>query len=379
MTRLSWIGATPGWEPAPWEMRRPERGAEIWVEEGLSGADLPSGAHRFAAVPELGGWSRAQPQVIYASGNPIAEHRRPFWRLASAEWSTRVVPDPFAALALAAEDGLWLQPGRPYAVEEGQLQAALEPERRGPLARTDVLVMRSPERARAIVRTLNQLGARTLSCPMWRFAPARDRDALAAWSESGAWDGVLVTSAQAAITAAAAILRVGPAQVAAVGPKTALALGRGGVAVQLIGEEGALSLAAELGRQIRSGGRVAVLRAEDAPRDVLVALSSQGLEVTEVATHRLIPAPGPALKPLGPLVRQSERPWALIFDGRAAEVLALALDEAQRSRLQVAVIGPQTARTARECGLQVAAEAARPTAEELVRCLVAQGGRVRWM
>lgn len=377
MTRLTWIGTTANWEPGPRELRPLAAGAEIWIELGLTQADVPGGAHWFSGAPPLGIQPGHRSQVIYASGNPFSEDRQAFWRQLGAAWSAQVILDPFAALALAAETDLWLQPGRSYAVVGGQLKIATRPDQAGPLTGWDVVVTRPLEQAAVAARTLTNLGARALSCPMWRLGAPQDPHALAAWRDGGPWGGVLVTSAQAAQASANAILQVRPAQVAAVGPKTASVLRRGGVKVQLVGSGGAVSLAKQLTRNLQPGAKVAVLRAEGAPPAVLTALASQGFEVAEVATHRLIPAPAKALQPLGQLVRRSERPWALIFDGRAAEILASALDPAERARLQVAVIGPQTALTARECGLQVAAEAGRPSWQELVSCLMEAGGEAR--
>ncbi|MHB1842799.1 MAG: uroporphyrinogen-III synthase [Sulfobacillus sp.] len=374
MSRLTWIGATVSWEAALSELHRPARAEQVWVEQGLVQPDLPAGAHSFSGVPPLDRLAGARSVVVYATGNPLSESRQPFWQHLPAACSARVILDPYGALALAAECDRWLQPGRPWAVVEGQVVSASGPVLTGPLAGIDVLVTRPLERARDLVRSLGKLGARALTCPMWRTDATDSAETLAAWMHSGPWDSVLVTSAQAAQLSAAAILRVRPVQVAAVGPLTATALRRGGVSVQLVGRAGAVSLASELSRTLQPGAKVAVLRAEGAPPTVLAALSSMGFAVTEVTTHRLIPAPPDALVPLGALVRRVARPWALVFDGRAAQVLASALAPSERQHLRVAVIGPQTAQTARECGLRVAAEATRPSGKELVSCLLAAGG-----
>lgn len=374
MTRLTWIGATVGWEAAHSRLHRPDAAEQVWVEQGLAPGYPSAGAHSFSGVPPLDRVAKARSVVVYATGNPLSKSRQPFWQHLPAACSARVILDPYGALALAAECDRWLQPGRPWAVAGGQLVSASGPALTGPLAGIDVLITRPLERARDLIRSLGKLGARALSCPMWRTDATDSAGALATWLHSGPWDSVLVTSAQAAELSAAAILQVRPAQVAAVGRLTATALRRGGVQVQLVGRAGAMSLASELSRTLQPGAKVAVLRAEGAPPTVLGALSSMGFEVAEVTTHRLIPAPPAALMPVGDLVRRAARPWALVFDGRAAQILASALEPSERQRLQVAVIGPQTGQTARECGLRVAAEAARPGGKELVSCLLAAGG-----
>lgn len=318
-----------------------------------------------------------QPQgrlVVLASGNPLAGERSALWRNWPSKWRAEVSLDPYSALAVVADGGPWLVPHRSYPVRAGQVAPEGASRANGPLTGLDVLLTRPLASSRRMGLAIGQLGARQLYCPLWCYAPPTDANGGAHWAEDGPWDAVLVTSAEAARRAAEQIRSSQPRVLAAVGEATAQVLDRAGIRVQVVGQGGGASLAAQLVPVLPSGARVAVLRAEAAPGRLLQLLRAQGWLAREVTTHRLIMVPRSALAGLSQVVAASTDPWALVFNGRTAAFLASLLDAAAVGRLKLAVIGPETAEVARECGLQVAVTAAQPSWRRLLAQLVAERG-----
>lgn len=373
MPALTWVGATAGLDLHRSACRLLARAEAVWVEKSLTGFGHDASWHRFSERPPLPESAAGRRVVVLASGHPLAGARAAFWREWPPQRSAELTLDPYVALAVAGAGGPWLTPHRPYRVHGGQLVAD-QPAAKGPLAGMDVLITRPLAQAWRLGAELTRLGARRLYCPLWQYAAPTAPEAEGDWTRAGPWQAVLVTSQEAARRSADQIRLAEPGLVAAVGEATRAALGRRGIQVQVVGTGGGLSLAEALRPHLTPGARVAVLRAEGAPRALPEALLARGWSVREVATHRLAAAPQTALGGLSPVVALSENPWALVLNGRAAAVLAQALDPLGRERLQLAVIGPETAKAAREWGLRVAIQADRPRWHRLLQQLADVGG-----
>ncbi len=373
MPALTWIGATAGLDLHPSACRLVARAEAVWVERSLTGFGHDASWHRFSERPPLPESAAGRRIVVLASGHPLAGARAAFWR----EWppgrSAAVSVDPYVALAVAGGGGPWLTPHRPYRVHGGQLVAD-QPPAKGPLAGMDVLITRPLDQSWRLGAALARLGARRLYCPLWRYAAPSTQEAEDDWTRAGPWQAVLVTSQEAARRSADQIRLAGPGLVAAVGETTRAALRRRGVQVQVVGTGGGVSLVEALGPHLTQGARVAVLRAEGAPGTLPEALLARGWSVREVATHRLATVPESGLGGLSQVVALSENPWALVLNGRTAAVLAQVLDSPGRERLKLAVIGPETAKAAREWGLRVAIQADRPSWHRLLQQLADVGG-----
>jgi uroporphyrinogen-III synthase len=193
-----------------------------------------------------------------------------------------------------------------------------------------VVVTRAERQAGPLVSRLEALGCDVLVCPLVRVEPIGDAPV-----DAAPYDWVVVTSPNGA-SELARRLRSRPARLAAIGPGTAAELRAHGLDPDLVPavstQEGLL---AELPQP---AGRVLVAAAAGARRLLADELGADFLPLYR--TVELAPESPPA----GDLV--------LLASASAARALAAA-----GARIPVVAIGPQTAATARELGLDVAAEA----------------------
>jgi uroporphyrinogen-III synthase len=166
--------------------------------------------------------------------------------------------------------------------------------------------------------------------------------------DPGPYDWVVVTSPNGA-TELARRLTAPPPRVAAIGPGTAAALREHGLEPTLVPRESTQEgLLAELPRP---AGRVLVAAAEGARRVIVEALGADFLPLYR--TIELAPVEAPAVDVV------------LLASPSAARSLARTTAHA----VPVVVIGPQTASSARELGLDIAAEAADHDLDGLLAAL----------
>lgn len=150
--------------------------------------------------------------------------------------------------------------------------------------------------------------------------------------------------------------------VAAVGPATASALDRAGIAVDLVADPGggaALAAAFPIG-----SGRVLLPGAEDQSVEPAAGLTAKGWSVHRVAVYRTVAFPQP------PEVL-AEWPTFDAFVVTAGSVARAAVEAAGIPGPKVVALGASAATAAQAAGLDVAAVADRPDAGGLVGALLA--------
>ena len=250
-----------------------------------------------------------------------------------------------------------------------------------PLAGRRIAVTRAREQAGDLVRALEALGAAVVCAPTIRIEPLRDlaplRDALRRVAD---YSWVVFTSQNTVQIVCDALVEWGYAprdlantRVAAIGPATGAALAARGVRVDAlpdgyVAESLVTALAA---RGDLRGTRVLLPRAETARDALPEGLRARGATVDVIPVYRTMPELGD-----GPgLARE-------ILDGRIdvvtftssstvhAFVQAVGREAATCGRYRAAVIGPITAATARDYGLEIAIEAGEYTTAGLVEALV---------
>lgn len=255
-----------------------------------------------------------------------------------------------------------------------------------PLAGRRIAITRPREQADALAQRLEALGARVTLLAAIRIAPIEDHAPLdAAIARLGSYDWLVFTSVNgvAAFTGRLAATghtwdKRGLAQVAAIGPATAAALERAGVPVALMPDEYVAEGILD-GLGMVAGQRLLLARADIARRTLAEGLRLRGAEVDEVAAYRTIPQPvAPELieRILGD--EGGERVDAITFTssstalGLLQGLAATGRDPAKALRgVALAAIGPITAATLREHGLEPAVVAREYTIPGLTTALVA--------
>ena len=247
----------------------------------------------------------------------------------------------------------------------------------GPLTGKRIVVTRAQRQSGSLRELLEQLGAQVLLLPTIEtvppdsFAPL-DR-ALGAATE---YQWLVVTSANAVrvigerlTVAGLSSSALGQLRIAAVGPSTADALKKLGLAVELMPEQYVgEALAAALAPHV-SGQRVLLVRAA-AARDVVPdVLRAAGAELTIVDAYQTV-MPADAAERAKDIFTQSPLPDAIVFtSGSTVMHLVQVLAEAGLTlprEVACVSIGPVTSVALREAALPVAAEARTATLDALV-------------
>jgi uroporphyrinogen-III synthase len=253
-----------------------------------------------------------------------------------------------------------------------------------PLAGRRIAITRPPEQAAALAERLEALGARTVPLATIAIAPIEDPSALdAAITNLAGYDWLVFTSVNGVAALAERLAATGRgwgerglARVAAIGPATARALEERGVGVDLTPDEYvAEGILEGLGNV--AGQRLLLARADIARRALADGLRLRGAEVDEIAAYRTV------IQPAEPeMVRRAllsaERVDAITFTssstarGLLQGLEALGLDPREALRgVALAAIGPITAATLREAGLEPALVAEEYTIPGLTEALVA--------
>ncbi len=252
-----------------------------------------------------------------------------------------------------------------------------------PLFGRRVLVTRTGQQAGALSRQLREAGAWPVEAEAIRIVPADDAAALTGATESAAsYDWVVFTSQNAVRYFFEALResggdarRLGEAKVCAVGPQTAAALEGHGIRADLMppsyrGDAAAAALLEVMERPRET--RLLLPRAEIA-KDVLPdALRAAGATVDIVTAYRTLPPLPEGRARLRTLIEEGELDVITFTSSSSVRNLvdALGADALPLlSRLQLAAIGPVTAKTAEELGLEVAIAASEYTTRGLVAAL----------
>jgi uroporphyrinogen-III synthase len=225
---------------------------------------------------------------------------------------------------------------------------------------------------------LVEYGAEVEVVPMIRLGPPTDlespRSALRGW---GGYDYVVFTSinavdAVARLSAALELDLTGPGPlVFAVGPGTAAAAGRAGLACQPLAEEfTSEGLARALEAYAMEGRRVLLPRSEIGRETVPTALRARGAYVDDVAVYLTAPdldAPARLAQVLDGL------DVASFASGSSVAGFGAAVPSGWRRppELRIAVIGATTARAARVAGLDPDIVAAEQSSEGLADAIAA--------
>jgi len=281
-----------------------------------------------------------------------------------------------------------------------------------------ILVTRARQQAAALSERLSALGAIPIEFPVIRIVPPRDwRELDAALArlypapgEHSCYSWLIFTSANAVRVCCERLSALGReprdiqgARIAAIGPATAAALARYGLIADLVpGEYIAESVAASLIAASQQGGgslagkRILLPRAAEARNVLTVALRQAGAIVDEIPAYVTMPATANDEQSRAVLALLRNRQIdAITFassstvrnftrwladclsaspdmrDGRSITAAALLQDSFSYSRKPIiACIGPITAQTARECGLDVHIEASTFTIDGLVAAVV---------
>lgn len=253
--------------------------------------------------------------------------------------------------------------------------------RAAPLAGRRIAITRPREQAAALADRLAALGASVILLPAIRIAPLEDPAALdAAIARLRSYDWLIFTSVNGAHAMAERLAALGRgwaerglARVAAIGPATAQALAEAGVTVDLTPDEYVAEGILD-GLGLVAGQRMLLARADIARRSLADGLRLRGAEVDEVAAYRTIPQP--VAPDLIQRMLDTERVDAITFTS-SSTVRGLLAGLAASGRdphtalhgVALAAIGPITAATLREHGLEPTLIATEYTMPGLVAAL----------
>ncbi|HEY3500776.1 MAG TPA: uroporphyrinogen-III C-methyltransferase [Polyangiaceae bacterium] len=246
-----------------------------------------------------------------------------------------------------------------------------------PLFGKRVLVPRALEQAERTAKAIRARGAEPVLVPLIEFHPPPDRaPLLRAVGALSTYEWVLFTSENGVERTFSALRErggdaraFGTAKVGAIGPRTADALARYGIAADLVAEE---HVGEGLARDLLARGRpkrVLIARALVARDELPRLLREAGAEVDVVAAYETRPVPvATVLERLD----EARADVVLLTSSSIARSLVTALGPRARDHLAsltVASIGPITTKTAEELGVRVDVAAPVHTLDGLLDAL----------
>ncbi len=244
-----------------------------------------------------------------------------------------------------------------------------------PLSGKSILVTRAKEQASALAAELEALGADVVQIPAIEIAPPTSYCAMdAALACMLVFDWVVFTSANAVESLVERGRRLGlkprPRRVAVIGPATASAVYRTGMAerVDLMPKTSVAEALAEELAPLAAGKNVLLVRAAVAREVLPEALLKAGCELTIAEAYRNI-VPPRSVRQLQHLFEASP-PDAITFTSSStAQNLAELLQQAEvrvPAQTVLVSIGPITSHTMREVGLAPTVQAKDATVATLV-------------
>lgn len=249
-----------------------------------------------------------------------------------------------------------------------------------PLAGLRVVVTRAAAQAAGTAAALAAAGAEVALLPLLEIVPPTDPLPLEqAARELGRYQWIVLTSVNGVAALAQRIPANAPvaARIAAVGPATAAALRRHGLAPHLIPDPdtgaSAQGLLATLAPHARPGSRILLPQAHDAAPELARGLTAAGFDVTTVIAYekRLPPA---TLTLTQNLFASHPIGWVTFASASAARRFAALFGpdwQRRRAELRAASIGPATSEALRDLEVEPAAQANEPTDAALVAAIAA--------
>jgi uroporphyrinogen-III synthase len=247
-----------------------------------------------------------------------------------------------------------------------------------PLSGKLVVVTRARGQADALCARLRELGAEVIEMPVIEIAPPADSAPLdRALSALASYDWLIFTSANgvrffldraAQRNASLAVLR---AHICAIGPATRAAVEAAGLTVDLMGKEYvAEGVVAAFAPFDLSGRRILLPRAAVARDLVPDELARRGATVDVVEAYRTVIPDGAAAQAREVFGPARKPDFVTFTSSSTAQNFAAAAGVAALSGVKAVSIGPITTATARELGIEIAAEAEVYTAAGLVDAIL---------
>jgi uroporphyrinogen III methyltransferase/synthase len=259
-----------------------------------------------------------------------------------------------------------------------------------PLFGWRVLVPRTKEQAASVSQRLREHGAVPQEVPTIAVEPPRTPQQMERAVKglvTGRFQWIAFTSANAVRAVREKLEEYGldarafaGVKVAAVGEQTAASLAEFGIKPDLVptGEQSAEGLAAAwppYDGLLDPINRVLLPRADIATETLVERLTQLGWEAEDVTAYRTVRASPPPAP-----VREAIKTGgfdAVLFTSSSTVRNLIGIAGKPHAVTVVAVIGPQTARTAAEYGLRVDVTAAQPSVAALVDALAEHGSRLR--
>ncbi|WP_372727198.1 uroporphyrinogen-III synthase [Nocardioides sp.] len=259
-----------------------------------------------------------------------------------------------------------------------------------PLFGWRVLVPRTKEQAGSLSERLRGYGAVPEEVPTISVEPPRNplqMDKAVRGLVEGRYEWIAFTSVNAVKAVREKFEEYGldarafsGLKIAAVGDKTAAAIGAWGLRADLVpsGEQSAAGLLAdwpEYDELLDPINRVFLPRADIATENLVAGLIDLGWECDDVTAYRTVratPPPAPTRDAI-----KSGKFDAVVFTSSSTVRNLVGIAGKPHPSTVIAVIGPATAKTAEEHGLRVDVLAAKPDVEELVDALADFGGARR--
>ncbi len=251
-----------------------------------------------------------------------------------------------------------------------------------PLWGQTVVVTRSREQASSLVENLGNLGARVIQCPTIRVEPlpsSPELDAQIALLWKFEW--IVFTSVNGVEMFWRKLEELrgdarafGPATIAAIGPATVAALKVRGIRADFVPESSiSENVAQGLIERGAGKGKVLIVRALESREVIETKLREAGAEVEVAAVYRTVPDLT-NVESTRAALESGEVNWVSFTSSSTVRNFVEALGEdfvrAHRDKFKVAVIGPITAKSAREFGLEPDVEAGEASVEALASVLV---------
>jgi uroporphyrinogen III methyltransferase / synthase len=253
---------------------------------------------------------------------------------------------------------------------------------RKPLFGRRIVVTRPRHQAASFVDLLTDAGADVVCCPSIELvAPASWAPVDAAIARLTDFDWVVFTSVngverffERVRSARVDVRRMHRARVAAVGSETARALERYGLLVDVIPDEYRAEAVAEAMIAKGVAGKRVLLPRAAAAREVLPEmLQTAGATVEEVAVYETAPSRAPAVADVRALLEAGAVDAVTFTSSSTVRYFVAALGEGAIPLLQgtrIACIGPITAATATELGLQVALQPSTYTVPAFAEAII---------